>query len=80
MTNLYQAAYPNPAKKSTKFPKCGDDTLLVDKSDTNFAQKEIQDYCPACNDGHIDNYTDVEYCTANQVGDLGTFWTANLGK
>lgn len=81
MTNTYQAAYPNPAKSSVKTPKCGDNTLLVENNNNNKAEKQIQDYCPACKDGHhIDNYTDEEACSGSEIGDLGNFWTANIGR
>jgi hypothetical protein len=78
MTNLSQAAYPNPKKVGT--PDCGDTTVLVEESNSNKAIKQIQDYCPACKDGHhIDNYSDVEACSGGAVGDLGDFWTVNIG-
>ncbi|MGR9087284.1 MAG: hypothetical protein ACU841_09440 [Gammaproteobacteria bacterium] len=81
MTNTYQAAYPNPAKSSVITPKCGDNTLLVENNNNNKAEKQIQDYCPACKDGnHIDNYTDEEACSGSEIGDLGNFWTANIGR
>lgn len=77
MTNNFQAAYPNPKKSGS--PDCGDTTVLVEELNGNKNIKEIQDYCPACKDGHhIDNYTDVEACSG-AVGDLGNFWTVNIG-
>jgi hypothetical protein len=56
--------------------KCGNKFLLVTTpGDANKGTRTNQDKCPACTDDHIDNYTDVEKCSAHEVGDLGKFWT-----
>jgi hypothetical protein len=74
-----EATYPNPKLNR----ECADNRLLVTSANSNQAIKSADDYCPDCRkdfngaDGHIDNYVSDQACSANAVGDLGNFWTAN---
>jgi hypothetical protein len=83
------AVYPNPAylKKGPPPYLCKDGFLLVDPhTKKNFPDsKTVLDYCPACSagfngtDGHVDNYTSTQACSAHNVGDLGNYWEADTG-
>jgi hypothetical protein len=75
------ATNPNPVLITSY--KCGDNILLVTAGNGNQALKHALDYCPACNtgyngtNGHIDDYSSTQACSAHQVGDYGNFWTAD---
>jgi uncharacterized protein YjdB len=77
------AAYPNPP---ISYPTwvCGDLLEYVTSSDTNQAQKAVQDYCPACNSGfngtsgHIDDFSSSTACSGHAVGDYGNYLTIRL--
>ena len=80
------AIYPNPASTKNGPPPypCGDDLRYVALfSDQNTYLKKVEDYCPACSggfnrtQGHVDNYTSNQACSAHSVGDLGDFWEAD---
>jgi hypothetical protein len=73
------AVYPGPRDKGSPF-NCGDGVILVNAStNQNSYEKSIADRCPACFDGHVDNYTSAPYCSANQVGNVpgSPFWNAD---
>jgi hypothetical protein len=81
---LSVATNPSPKDKNNDFYRCKDNILLADGGGANLApNKKAHDKCPACSGGfngthgHIDNYTSQALCSANDVGDLGNYWTAN---
>ncbi len=61
--------------------KCNEALQLVNSSNANYGTRIAQDTCPGCNkdfngtQGHIDNYTDHQYCDAHSNVDLGNFWS-----
>ena len=62
---------------------CNAQELLVDNlTNAIYGSRRSADTCPACRlpnppgiDGHIDNFTSSQSCSAHAVGDLGNFWT-----
>jgi len=78
------AVSPNPAVAGGPYV-CGDNILEVTSSNSNQGLKTSNDYCPACGNsttfngtnGHIDDYSSSQACSAHTVGDLGNFWTAD---
>ncbi len=77
------ATNPNPGTNNGHVFDCDNNLAYVTGSNITQAQKFFEDYCPACNagfngtNGHIDNYSDSQACSAGAVGDYGNFWTAN---
>lgn len=74
-----QAVFPNPAisrVEGTSSVKCGNRTVLASSTNEVKFMKAAVDFCPACTDGHIDNWSSSEFCSSGSVGDLGDFWTA----
>jgi hypothetical protein len=63
---------------------CSSNLQLVRSDNANQGPRTRHDTCPACNsgfngtDGHIDSFTASQSCSANQVGDLGNFWTVQV--
>lgn len=55
--------------------KCNNKYMLVKPSNVNQGARTNADKCPGCSDGHIDNYSEAQACSAHDVGDLGNFWT-----
>lgn len=77
------AVATNPSPNAGTLYHCADDILLVTSSNTNQAIKHSADYCTSCasgfngTNGHIDDYSAAQACTAKGVGDYGNFWSAN---
>ena len=75
------AVFPNPTAATSPL-RCGDDLQLVSPDNSNFAERQVDDTCPACSggfqgtDGHVDSYSSSQACTGHDVGDLGNCWTA----
>lgn len=72
------AVYPGP-KTAAPF-NCGDEVILVNPStNTNSYVKSIADQCPACFDGHVDNYSSALYCSGGAVGNVpgSPFWNVD---
>lgn len=75
------ATNPNPFLITSY--KCADDILLVTSGNGTQAIKHAEDNCPACStgfngtNGHIDDFSSSQACTAHGVGDYGNFWTAD---
>jgi hypothetical protein len=77
------AVATNPNPKIGTIYGCGDNILLVTSGNTNQALKHAYDYCPACNagfngtNGHVDDFSSSQVCSAHSLGDYGNFWTAD---
>jgi hypothetical protein len=76
------ATSPNPAVLGG-FWVCQDNVLMVDGNNATYAVKHALDWCPICNtqfggtNGHIDDFSSSNSCSAHDVGDLGNFYSAN---
>jgi hypothetical protein len=76
--------YPDSAAavaKNSGLP-CGTQLSLVKNDNSDFAGRVVQDLCPICKlfpkgtEGHIDSYSSAIYCSSDEVGSLGTYWTS----
>jgi hypothetical protein len=63
------ATFPGPLDTGSQF-SCGDNMQLVNASNANAYLKYVWDRCPACSDGHVDNYSSTQACSGRAVGDL----------
>jgi hypothetical protein len=72
------ATYPGPNDPGSEF-NCSDDVTLVDGGNQSAYHKHVEDRCPLCSDGHIDNYSSVQACSSSAVGDLpgSPYWTVD---
>lgn len=75
------AVNPEP-QLSTSPLRCGDGTLLVDRTtNSNYGNKNAANFCDVCDkdfngtEGHIDNYISNDSCNPRDHLDLGNFWT-----
>lgn len=79
------ATNPGPRILGSQY-NCADHMPLVNSSNANAFIKHIEDQCAnttdGCADGHVDNYSSSQACSARAVGDLpgSPYWTADDQK
>jgi hypothetical protein len=76
------ATNPGPQILGSQY-NCADHMPLVNGTNVNSFIKHIEDQCSntaaGCADGHVDDYSSSQACSANAVGDLpgSPYWTAD---
>lgn len=79
INGMSSAVWPNPVTMKDRQDqlRCGNQLLLAGSNTHTAHTRRVDDYCDACGADKIDNWSPVEHCSSNMVGDLGFFWTAS---